>query len=179
VADNLPLQQSILYMYHDHQSAGYPGIFNTYASVAQDYWWPDMKRFIVQYIKGYTICQSIKLNTVQPKVPLYPIVVVETHAYPFQTISWDLITDLPKKGGFDSVLTVVDHNCSKAMLFFPCYKKVDAMEVAKIYAWQVFPHYGVPKKIILDQDPCFTAAFTKAVCTQLNIKQNISMVYHL
>jgi Integrase zinc binding domain len=43
VADDLALQQSILCMYHDHKSAGHLGIFNTYASVVRDYWWPDMK----------------------------------------------------------------------------------------------------------------------------------------
>jgi Integrase zinc binding domain len=64
VADNLSLQQSVLRMYHDHESAGHPGIFNTYASVAKDYWWPDMKRFVVQYMKGCAVCQSTKPNTV-------------------------------------------------------------------------------------------------------------------
>jgi hypothetical protein len=34
VADNLSLQQSILHMYHDHESAEHPGIFNMYTSVA-------------------------------------------------------------------------------------------------------------------------------------------------
>jgi hypothetical protein len=58
----------------------------------------------------------------------------------------------------------MDHDCSKAALFFPCQKGVDATEVAMIYAQQVFPHNGVPKKIISDRDPHFTVAFTKAVC---------------
>jgi hypothetical protein len=79
---------------------------------------------------------------------VYPIATTETHTYPFQTISWDLITDLPKKGNFNSMLTIVDHDCSKATLFFPCQKGVDATGVAAIYAQKVFPHYGVPKKII-------------------------------
>jgi hypothetical protein len=101
---------------------------------------------------------------VWPKVLICPIIAAEVHTYPFQTISWDLITDLPKKDGFDAVLTIVDHDCSKVALFFPCQKGVDATEVATIYAQQVFPHYGVPKKIILDRDPWFMAAFAKAVC---------------
>jgi hypothetical protein len=100
------------------------------------------------------------------------------HAYPFQMISWDLIIDLPKKGNFDSILTIVDHDCSKATLFFPCWKEVDTTGVATIYAQQVFPHYGVPKKIISDRDSHFTTAFAKAVCAQLNIKQNISTMYY-
>jgi Integrase zinc binding domain len=178
VADNLSLQQSILHMYHDHESTGHPGIFNTYASVTRDYWWPDMKRFVVQYVKGCAICQSTKPNTVRPKVPMYPITTDKERAYPFQTISWDLITDLPKSGNFDSVLTIMDHDCTKAALFFPCNKSVDATGVAAIYVQQVFPHYGIPQKIISDRDPRFMAIFAQAVCTQLNIRQNISTAYH-
>jgi Integrase zinc binding domain len=179
VADSLSLQQSVLRIYHDHESTGHPGIFNMYVSVARDYWWPDMKCIIVQYMKGCAVCQSTKPNTVQPKIPVYPIAITGEHAYPFQMISWDLIMDLPKRGDFNSILTIIDHDCSKAALFFPCSKEVDATRVATIYAQQVFPHYGVPQKIISDQDPCFTATFVWAVCTQLNIKQNISMAYHL
>jgi hypothetical protein len=63
-------------------------------------------------------------------------------------------------------------------LFFPCNKEIDATGVAVIYVRHVFPHYGVPKRIILDQDPCFTATFACTVCAQLNIKQNISIAYH-
>jgi Integrase zinc binding domain len=128
VADNLSLQQSVLCMYHDHESTGHPRIFNTYASVAQDYWWPDMKHFVAQYVKGCTICQSTKPNTVQPKIPVYPIVTAETHAYPFQTISWDLITDLPKKEGFNSMLTIVDHDCSKLPSFSPVARRSTPQE---------------------------------------------------
>jgi hypothetical protein len=90
---------------------------------------------------------------VRPKVPVYPITTDEKRTYPFQTISWDLIMDLPKSGNFDSMLTIVDHDCMKAALFFPCTKSVDATGVAVIYAQQVFLHYGVPRKIISDRDP--------------------------
>jgi hypothetical protein len=90
---------------------------------------------------------------------VYPITTNKEHTYPFQMISWDLITDLPKSGNFDSVLTIVDHDCSKAALFFPCSKDVDTIGVAAIYARQVFPHYGVPQKIISDRDPRFTVVF--------------------
>jgi Integrase zinc binding domain len=60
-------------MYHNHESTGYPRIFNTYAGVVRDYWWPDMKHFVIQYVKGCAICQSTKPNTVRPKIPIYPI----------------------------------------------------------------------------------------------------------
>jgi Integrase zinc binding domain len=55
IDDDLSLQQSILCMYHNHKSTGHPGIFNIYASLAWDYWWPDMKCFVVQYMKGCAV----------------------------------------------------------------------------------------------------------------------------
>jgi RNase H-like domain found in reverse transcriptase/Reverse transcriptase (RNA-dependent DNA polymerase)/Integrase zinc binding domain len=178
VADKLELKQKILRLYHDHETAGHPGVGNTWIAVARDYWWPDLKKFVTSYVKGCAVCQSTKPNTVQPRVPLFPIASSETQAFPFQMIAWDLITDLPKVGMYDAVLTITDHGCSKAALFFPCTKKIDAEGVATLYAEKVFPHYGVPRKIILDQDPRFTADFAKAVCGQLKIHQNVSTAYH-
>jgi hypothetical protein len=112
------------------------------------------------------------------QVPLFPITSSEAQAFPFQTIAWDLITDLPKVGTHDVVLTITDHGYSKAVLFFPCTKKIDTEEVVTLYTEKVFLHYGVLQKIILDRDPRFTADFTKAICGQLKIHQNISIAYH-
>ena len=65
----------------------------------------------------------------------------------------DLITDLPRVGEYDAILTIVDHNCSKAAIFLPCVKTIDAAGIANLYASQIFPYFGVPWKIISDQDP--------------------------
>jgi hypothetical protein len=84
-----------------------------------------------------------------PKPPIMPI----THdqpQHPFQIIAMDLITDLPTSWGYDSILTIVDHGCSKAVIFLPCHKTIDAVGVASLYAERVFPFYGIPKKIISD-----------------------------
>jgi hypothetical protein len=93
-------------------------------------------------------------------------------------IAMDLITDLPASQGYDSILTIVDHGCSKAAIFLPCQKAIDAKGVATLYAERIFPFYGIPRRIISDRDPRFTAQFTKEICTILNIDQNLSTAYH-
>ena len=50
--------------------------------------------------------------------------------------------------------------------------------VAKLYATKVFPHFGLPKKVISDRDPCFASHFCKELCNVLGIAQNISMAFH-
>jgi hypothetical protein len=61
---------------------------------------------------------------------------------------------------------------------YPLHKRDNTKGVAGLYAQKVFSHYGVPQKIISNHDPQFIAKFMQAVCSKLNIAQNISMAYH-
>ena len=176
VGPNESLQRRILQQYHDHKLAGHLGIANMWWTLRRDYWWPTMKQFVVQYVKGCATCQSTKPQNTWPKVPLMPVLPTEG-AVPFQTISLDLIMNLPKVEGHDSILTIVDHDCTKMALFFPCAKMIDALGVATLYAQQVFPYFGEPRKVISDWDPRFTSKFKKELCSQLGIDQGMSTVY--
>jgi hypothetical protein len=129
------------------------------------------------YVRGCAVCQSTKPNTTRPRPPIMPIA-SEQKQLPFQTISMDLITDLPISQGYNSILTVVDHGCSKAAVFLPCMKTIDATGVASLYAERIFPFYGIPRRVISDRDPRFTAQFAKKLCETLNIDQNLSTAYH-
>jgi Integrase zinc binding domain/Chromo (CHRromatin Organisation MOdifier) domain len=177
VPDNLTTKQSILEMYHDHKTAGHPGITRTLALIAKDYWWPKMATFMKAYVQGCVVCQSIKSGTTRPKVPLIPIPLKQMHV-PFSTIALDLITDLPVSEGYDSILTITDHDCSKVAIFIPCHKSIDSEGIARSYAQHVFPHYGPPKRVISDRDPRFTSKWTRELCRILSIDQNISTAYH-
>jgi len=90
----------------------------------------------------------------------------------------DFITKLPQSGGYDTILTITDTDCSKASIFIPCHKTIDSEGVALLYVNHVIPHYGIPKKIISDQDVRFVSKFSSELCRLLSIKQNISMAYH-
>jgi hypothetical protein len=83
---------------------------------------------------------------------------------PFEVIAMDWITKLPPFQGYDSILTITNHNFSKAVLFFPYKEAIETQESAKLYFTQVFPHYGIPSKIISDRDPQLTSQITKEIC---------------
>ena len=91
-----------------------------------------------------------------PKPPLYPIS-SPPETLPFKTIALDFITKLPRSEEYDTILTITDQGCSKATLFLPCDKQIDALGVARLYAQQVFPHFSIPKKVISDHDTRFMA----------------------
>jgi Integrase zinc binding domain len=146
------LRREVSSLYHDHCLAGHPGISKTLDLLTQDYWWPTVKDFVTSYIKGCSVCQSSKANTIQPKAPPFPITPV-TEVMPFETVAMDLITDLPVSEGFDAIFTITDYDTMKAMVFIPCNKTIDALNTAQLYTKHMFPYYRVPKKIISNRDP--------------------------
>ena len=96
----------------------------------------------------------------------------------FGVIALDLIVDLPPSDGYNSILTITDHDCTKASLFFPCRQTITSQGVTTLYAKHVFPHFGVPNRVISNRDTLFTSNFATELCKQLDITQNISTAYH-
>jgi Integrase core domain len=97
---------------------------------------------------------------------------------PFKTIAVDFIVKLPSSEGYDSLMTITDHDCTKAVILVPCNETIDTEGVAKLFKDRVFPFMGLPKKIISDRDTRFTSTFFSEICSQLGIKQNLSSAYH-
>ena len=63
-------------------------------------------------------------------------------------------------------------------LFIPCRETVTAEEVAAMFVQHAFKQFGLPRKIISDQDPRFASKFMRALSKTLDIHQNISTAYH-
>jgi Integrase zinc binding domain len=177
IVGNDDLKRGVLQWFHDHITPGHPGITKMLANTGLHYWWPGMKDFIMQYIKGCATCQMTKINTHPSKPAIFPIT-TGPKALPFQVIALDFVTDLPMSQGYNSILTVTDHDCSKAVILIPCNKTITAEETAELYTWNIVPHYGLPTWIISDQDPCFCSKFTMALCKTFNIHQNMSTMNH-
>jgi hypothetical protein len=169
--------RAVIAAHHDTPAHRHPGIAQTIQLVERDSWWPGLRREVTDYVKGCTECQCHKVNNRPTKAPLEPIW-AKPKATPFETVAINFITKLPVSQGYDSILTVTDHNCSKATIFIPCVEEILGEEMAALYAKHVFARYGLPTKIISDHDPRFVSKFTRELCKLLGIQQNISMAYH-
>ena len=134
-----------------------------------------------------TICQRLhqrvcRLSTQQGeqptrRAPLSPIF-AKSGALPFETVAMDFIVKLPLSNGFDSVLTITDHDCTQAAILVPCNETITAEGVAKLYLEHVFKCVGLPKTLIHNRDTRFMSSFTVKMCQALGIRQNASTVFH-
>ena len=149
VMGSLSNKRAIIKSRHNPPVYGHPGISKTTQLVECNYWWPQMKLDVVDYVKGCAECQWHKVNN-QPTwaalKPIYP----KPKAMPFKTVAIDFITKLPISQGYDSILTVTDHDCTKVAIFIPCNEEINAEETAALYLKGVVTHFGLPNKIISD-----------------------------
>ena len=123
--------------------------------------WPGLKQFVTNYIKGYENCQRYKINQHPLKLPLQEILVSQFNQL-FTQIAMDLITDLPKSKGFDSILFIIDHGLTKGVILIPTMKEVTSEEIAMLLIANFFQRFGIPNKVISDCNPRFIAKLMKA-----------------
>jgi len=97
-----------------------------------------MRQDARDYVQGCTDCQRNKINTQPTKASLSPIFPT-LEAMPFETIALDFITKLPISQGYDSILTITDHDCTKAAVFIPCKESITAEETAGLIVQHIFP----------------------------------------
>ena len=90
----------------------------------------------------------------------------------------DLITGLPSRKGYDAILTIVDHRCSRAAIFLPCTTKITGLGIAQLYLDHIYQWWGLPIKVISDRDPQFTSHFGRNLTKKLGIQQNLSTTAH-
>ena len=177
VPPNNETRCDLLKLMHDKPTSAHAGRDWTIDTAKRIAWWPGMNKWIEKYVKGCTKCQQNKTLTRHMPTPQYKID-VPPFANPFEVVSMDLITQLPTSHGYNAILTIVDHGCTRAAIFIPCTTNITGEGIAHLYLDHVYKWFGIPAKVISDRDPRFTAHFSKALCQCLGIDRNISTAYH-
>jgi RNase H-like domain found in reverse transcriptase/Integrase zinc binding domain len=131
------LKRELMNIWHKGSINGHPGRDETIRRINREYFWPGAKTWIIEYIKGCATCQQNKNLTHRIKTPLFQIP-SSINAKPFSHIAMDLITGLPESNGYDAILTIVDHGCSRAAIFLPCSTTITGAGIAQLYLEHLF-----------------------------------------
>src|ERR1700709_2193988 len=133
-----------------------------------------MQRWVNDYVDGCDRCKQTKIFPKKPHGPLKPN---EIPTAPWQNITCDLIVDLPKSEGKDSIFVVVDR-FSKQAHFIPTVKEVDSKGIAELFLQNVWKLHGTPKQVISDRGTQFVSKFMGQLSKRLDIKWSASTAYH-
>jgi hypothetical protein len=171
---DLESRLEILKSRHDSKVAGHYGIRKTVELVMRDYWWPKLWEFIRDYVQSCDVCARSKPSRHKPYGLLMPL---EAPKRPWESVSMDFITDLPKSNGCDSILVVVDR-FTKMAHFIPCTKKISSEKTAQLFLQHVVRLHGLPKDIVSDRGPQFHSKLWKHLFGLLGTKISLSSAFH-
>lgn len=174
VPADLQLRQKILHECHDAVTSAHFGLDKTLYSVCMRFWWPRMRKHIVQYVQTCPVCQRIKADRRKPAGLLQPLPVPEVA---WESVAMDFVTDLPKCHGFDAVWTITDR-LTKQVHFVPVRKALGTQELADLFVKEVFRLHGMPRSIVSDRDGRFLNPWWKQFVEGLGVKLKISTAFH-
>ncbi|GJW64338.1 putative reverse transcriptase domain-containing protein [Tanacetum coccineum] len=112
------------------------GADKMYYDLRDLYWWPGMKRYIVEYVSRCLTCSKIKA---EHQKPLGFLQQPEIPEWKWEKLTIDFITKLPKSSNYKTE------------------------KLAKIYVNEIVARHGVPVSIISDRDGRFTSHLWQAL----------------
>ncbi|KAL0386088.1 UNVERIFIED_CONTAM: Transposon Tf2-11 polyprotein [Sesamum radiatum] len=133
-----------------------------------------MRDDVETYVRTCLICQQDKADH-QKKAGLLQPLPIPTR--PWESVSMDYISGLPKVGDLGSIIVVVDR-LSKYATFIAAPKHVTTEGTAHLFFKHIVKYWGLPKHIVSDRDSRFTGVFWTELFKILGSKLSMSSSYH-
>ena len=167
-------QEEVIKLGYSTPLAGHLGISKTYNRILSHFYWPGIRKNVVQFSRSCHTCQLVGKPNQKPHVaPLQPISGFEE---PFSRVIVDCVGPLPKtKKGKQFLLTVMCASTRFLEAVPLCNIKAKTVITALIKS---FTLVGLPKTIQSDQGSNFMAGLFQQVMYQLRIHQIKSSAYH-
>ena len=159
---------------HGGALAGHFGIEKTCSMLKEHYFWPRMSRDVEHFIKRCSTCQLAK-DHIRPQGLYTPLPVPQG---PWEDVSLDFITGLPRTQRHqDSIMVVVDR-FSKMAHFLACHTTFDASQVANLYFKEIVRLHGIPRSMVSDRDTKFLSHFWLTLWRKLGTLLKFSTSCH-
>ena len=122
------------------------------------------------------VCQKSKINQTKKMGALHPS---HIPSCPFETVSLDLITELPSSGEekYTAVLVIVD-KLTKFSLFIPTHDTLTQEGFARLFVERVVHIYRMSHRIIADRDKQWVTGFWKTVVALHGSKMALFSSHH-
>jgi len=127
-----------------------------YQDLKSHYWWTKRKKEIAVYVARCDTCCRVRAIHMKPAGLLQPLSVPE---WKWEEVSMDFIKGLPTTRKENNSVWVIIDRLTKLAHFIPVKNSYRPPEYADLYLAKIVKLHGIPKTIILDRGPQFTAHF--------------------
>ena len=155
IPDDQPLRLALFQEIHDSPLAGHPGFHKLIAYIRRHFIGPKLRPDALDFIRSCPQCQKSKPRHDKHYGEIMPLQPPEE---PWQDISLDLITKLPKSNNYTAILVIVDR-FSKMAHFIPTHHDSDTPALAQQVFDNIIRLHGFLHSIVSDRDTCFLSIF--------------------
>ncbi|KAE8907782.1 hypothetical protein PF003_g8138 [Phytophthora fragariae] len=160
VPNDEDLRHRVLYEAHDTPLSGHLGREKTYTSVARNFWWAHMYKWVRKYVQTCETCQRVKPA---PSASAH-LMSLPVPADCWRPVSMDFIFELPADARGHTGILVFVCRLSKMVRLAAVRKSVTAPQAAQLFVDNVFRNHGLPEALMSDRDPssCPTSGNTSS-----------------
>jgi hypothetical protein len=126
--------------------------------VKKKYFWPGMKKEVVDFIVICLECHKVKVEYIHSTGLLQPFPIPE---WKWEVVTMDFVTKLPNTAKQHDYIMVVMDKTAKASHFVSVKSTHKETDIVEIYMCEITKLHGVPKTIVSDRDSNFTSNFWK------------------
>ncbi|XP_065615679.1 uncharacterized protein LOC136061616 [Quercus suber] len=138
-------------------------------AITQGYWWPNMQKEVLDYVKKYDQCQRFAPHIHQPGGTLNPL----SSLCPFTQWGLDIMGPFPKVAGNKKYLLVGTDYFTKWVEAEPLTNIRD-VDVQKFVWKSIVTRFGVPYILISDNGLQFDSKAFRSYCSELEIMNRYS-----
>ncbi|KAE8984627.1 Transposon Tf2-9 polyprotein [Phytophthora rubi] len=174
VPNDEDLRHRVLYEAHDTPLSGHLGREKTYTSVARNFWYSHMYKWVRKYVQTCETCQRVKPA---PSVSA-PLMSLPVPADCWRSVSMDFIFELPADARGHTGILVFVCRLSKMVRLAAVRKSVTAPQAAQLFVDNVFRNHGLPEAFVSDRDPRFVSHFWQHLFRLLGTRLDMSTADH-
>lgn len=167
-------KNNLLQRYHnDPISGGHIGQKRLYAKLRSGYYWKNMSKDVVKFVKN---CEKCTLN--KPKTRnIEPLQITETPQKPFDIVVIDTIGPFKKTINQNQYAVTIICDLTKYLVTVAIPNK-EAKTIARAILENFILIYGPMKRILTDRGTEYKNQIIHELCQLLNINQVTSTAYH-
>ncbi|KAE9291233.1 hypothetical protein PF008_g25382 [Phytophthora fragariae] len=174
VPNDEDLRHCVLYEAHDTPLSGHLGREKTFTSVARNFWWPHMYKWVRKYVQTCETCQRVKPA---PSASA-PLMSLPVPADCWRSVSMDFIFELPADARGHTGILVFVCRLSKMVRLAAVRKSVTTPQAAQLFVDNVFRNHGLPEAFVSDRDPRFVSHFWQHLFRLLDTRLDMSTAGH-
>ncbi len=160
-------RMEILYLLHNSQTAGHPGMSRMKLTVCSRFYWSRMRKDVENWLTCCRPCSMAKRGLRQQRAPLQQEI---------NGASFDVIGPLPTKvNGNRFILTMIDYFSKWAEAYALPNNKVETVADCIVNRW--IAHHGIPMRIHSDNAPEFRGHIITQLKNMLSMKGTFTTPY--